>query len=150
MLSFAYDPVVMPSRSAVKKVDSAGGEVDARNSDNSASSSKAKKVPLTLVVDNTNAKIDLTHYLAMGVWLGWPFFYLCLMWTFPLLWWYAKPLLFTILAMLAVSAFTTVDSRKQPKVRFELRSGLYFFMLTVYYCLSFMQWAMQIGAEIMK
>ena len=103
-----------------------------------STNSKHKKVPLTLVVDNSNEKIDLTHYIAMSVWLGWPFFYLALMWTFPLLWWYAKPLLFTILAVLATSAFTSIDSRKQPKVSeydhrhaFQHVLNISFYVLTV-------------------
>lgn len=85
-----------------------------------------KKMPIELVVDKSNEKIDLRHYIAMAVWLGWPSFYLLLMLTFPLLWLYARPLLITIIAVLTASAILPIDTRKQPK------------------------WAMDLGASIMK
>lgn len=85
-----------------------------------------KKVPIKLIIDKSKEPIGLTHYLAMALWLGWPSFYLLLMLTFPFLYWYARPLLAAILAMLAASALYPIDSRKQP------------------------QWAMNIGAAVMK
>lgn len=85
-----------------------------------------EKVPIKLIIDKSNEPIGVTHYLAMALWLGWPFFYLLLMWTFPLLYWYARPLLIAIVVMLVASALYPIDSRKQPK------------------------WAMEIGAAIMR
>jgi hypothetical protein len=75
-----------------------------------------EKVPITLVVDNSNEKINIMHYLAMFIWLGWPSIYLTLMLTFPLLFLYARPVLMVIVIVLTTSAIYPIDIRKQPKV----------------------------------
>jgi hypothetical protein len=103
-------------------------ETNANDSDMKLHSSgkPIKKVPIEIAIDNSKEKIGFLHYLFMAIWLGWPSFYLLLMLTFPLLWLYARPLLWAIVAMLTASAIYPIDTRKQPK------------------------WAMDFGALVMK
>jgi hypothetical protein len=111
-----------------------------------------EKVPITLVVDNSNEKIGIMHYLAMFIWLGWPSIYLTLMLTFPLLFLYARPVLMVIVIVLTTSAIYPIDIRKQPKVCLAhgfscihcipLTCALFTFLL--------LQWAMDFGASLMK
>lgn len=107
----------MPTRSAVQKTDADETVEATKHTTDNSPGLKIKKVPVTLVVDNSNAKIDWTHFMAMGVWLGWSFFYLCFMWGLPLLWLYAKPFAFYDSGNAGRVRFHPIDSRKQPKVR---------------------------------
>lgn len=104
------------------------GEADSNTSEAKLDSNgkPIKKVPIEMIVDNSKEKIGIMHYLCMAIWLGWPSFYLLLMLTLPLLWLYARPLLWAIVAMLTASAIYPIDTRKQPK------------------------WAMDFGAQLMK
>jgi hypothetical protein len=77
---------------------------------------KIKKTPITLIADHSKDKIDFSHYFAMFLWLGWPSFYFYFMLFSPLLWLYARNFLLVLVSILTISAFTSIDVRKQPEV----------------------------------
>lgn len=114
------------SDESAEKVKAEDDTMGIQEGNSAGEKSAIEKVPIKLVIDKSKEPIGVTNYLAMALWLGWPFFYLLLLWTFPLLYLYARPLLAAILGMLVLSALYPIDSRKQPK------------------------WAMDLGAAVMK
>lgn len=83
-------------------------------------------MPATVLVDASKVKRGVTHYFAVWLWIGWMNFYFNFTLLLPVLYMYCKPLLSVIVGLMILSAFTSVDRKKQPK------------------------WAMNLGLWVMK
>ena len=75
-----------------------------------------KKREIELVGDNTGKKLVIWHYFACFLYLGWPFFYFVLMFTWPLLWMFAMPVFIFLVVIIATSYFFTIERHLQPWV----------------------------------
>jgi hypothetical protein len=75
-----------------------------------------KSSTFTVTIDESSAKRGIQHYAAIWLWIGWTFFYLLFMFTSPLLFLYAKPLLTIIVGLMVISAFFPTKRELQPKV----------------------------------
>ena len=78
--------------------------------------STTTKTTNTIVVDYTNIKRDITHYIAVTIWVGWFFFYFVFTLSLPILYYKLPWLLAAITGLLIISFFSSVDIKKQPKV----------------------------------
>ena len=70
----------------------------------------------TIVVDYTNTTRDITHYIAVTIWVGWFFFYFVFTISLPILYYKLPWLLAAITGLLIISFFSSVEIKKQPKV----------------------------------
>ena len=87
--------------------------------------STTTKTTNTIVVDYTNIKRDITHYIAVTIWVGWFFFYFVFTLSLPILYYKLPWLLAAITGLLIISFFSSVEIKKQPKVVTYINS-LYF------------------------
>ena len=96
-----------------KIVSKASAATNALSKSTIASTSTIKP---TVIIDHTNATRDITHYIAVTIWVGWFFFYLVFTLSLPMLYYKFPSLLTVIVGLLIVSFFSSADIRKQPKV----------------------------------
>jgi hypothetical protein len=75
-----------------------------------------EKSKLTVLVDKSKAKRTIIHYIAIFFWIGWTLFYFSIPVLFPILYFYAPTVLTVIVGLMVLSALTTTDHRKQPRV----------------------------------
>ena len=79
--------------------------------------SPKKRNNYVTTIDKSKASRGFLQYLAVWVWIGWIFFYVVFIATFPLLYFYAPAFLTTVVWLMIFSAFMPIDERCQPKVR---------------------------------
>lgn len=84
-----------------------------------------KKFPnTTTTLDRSNASRSFNQYLSVWLWIGWITFYIALPLILYVLY---KANLFAFVALITlilISAFTTIDKRKQPKLAFQFGEWL--------------------------
>eukprot|EP01038_Epipyxis_sp_PR26KG_P009728 gene9728-13093_t len=78
------------------------------------------KSSLKLIANHRDAKISISHYLAIYCWLGWISFYPTLAIAAPLLWKYSKLSFGLVTGIVVTSALYTIDRKKQPKWGFAI------------------------------
>ena len=84
--------------------------------------SRTKK-ELTCICDRRN-RMTLAHYFWMGLWTGWFGFYFYLPITWTILWYYCKPLLGLLVALILASQFYPLKRKLQPEWGYRLGKKL--------------------------
>ena len=69
-----------------------------------------------ITLDRSQTKRGFKQYLAVFLWVGWTFFYFAFTLSIPFLYYYSKFTLTFLVGLMLVSAFTTVNRKRQPKV----------------------------------
>ncbi len=77
---------------------------------------KATKSETIAIIDYTNTTRDITHYIAVTIWVGWFFFYFVFTISLPILYYKLPWLLAAITGLLIISFFSSLEIKKQPKV----------------------------------
>jgi hypothetical protein len=70
----------------------------------------------TVTCDRSQVKRGVMNYIAVFLWIGWTNFYFNFTLALPLLFMYNKTLLTVLAGAILISAFSSIDRKKQPKV----------------------------------
>lgn len=92
-------------------------EVTAAEPAGAAAAANDPLAGLTCVVDRSNVRRGFFHYLCVFLWIGWTFFYFILPGLAAFLYFYLPKVFAVMVGIILLSAFTTAEYRKQPKVR---------------------------------
>ncbi|KAJ1431239.1 diacylglycerol acyltransferase [Ochromonadaceae sp. CCMP2298] len=73
------------------------------------------KACYTVTLDKSKVKRGIMNYVAVFLWIGWTNFYFNFTLAIPLLYMYNKTLLSVLTGAILLSAFSSIDRKKQPK-----------------------------------
>ena len=90
------------------------------SSSSSTSSSSSSSDGVTVVLDRKGASLDLSHYLALWLWLGWGTFYILFFATLPITCSFLRLPWTLLLLIILVSATTSVERKYQPAFTFHI------------------------------